>query len=108
MHAELAAEEITLVFRHFPVVSKHPRSEVLARAAEAVALQGKFWEFHDSLFEDQGRLDLPHLWERCERLGIDVDRFEADRRSVAVGERVQRDFRSGIRAGVTNTPAVFR
>ena len=98
----------TVVFRHFPVVSKHPRSEVLARAAEAAALQGRFWEFHDSLYEDQGRLDDPHLWERCERLGIDLERFEADRRSDAVGERVQRDFRSGIRAGVTSTPAVFR
>ena len=98
----------TLVFRHFPVVSKHPRSKVLAHAAEAAALQGRFWEFHDSLYEDQGRLDPPHLWERCERLGLDLERFEVDRRSDAVARRVARDFRSGIRAGVTKTPAVFR
>ncbi len=107
LHAELADAAVTVVFRHFPVVSKHPRSEVLARAAEAATLQGRFWEFHDALFEDQGRLDPPHLWERCERLGLDVERFEADRRSSGVGERVQRDFRSGIRAGVTRTPALF-
>ena len=50
---------------------------------------------HDSLYADQGRLDDPHLWERCERLGLDLDRFEADRRSEAVAERVERDFRSG-------------
>ena len=106
LHAELTGA--TVVFRHFPVVSKHPRSKVLAQAAEAAALQGRFWDFHDSLYADQGRLDPPHLWERCERLGMDVERFEADRRSHAVEERVQRDFRSGIRAGVTNTPAVFR
>ena len=98
----------TLVFRHFPVVSKHPRSEVLARAAEAAALQGRFWDFHDSLYADQGRLDDPHLWERCERLGMDLERFDADRRSDSVGERVQRDFRSGIRAGVVSTPGIFR
>ena len=97
-----------MVFRHFPVVSKHPRSEVLARAAEAAALQGRFWEFHDSLYADQGRLDDPHLWERCERLGLDIVEFERARRSAPVGERVHRDFRSGIRAGVVNTPAVFR
>lgn len=108
VHAELAGEGVRLVFRHFPVVSKHPRSEVLARAAEAAALQGRFWEFHDSLFADQGRLDDPHLWGRCERLGIDLDRFEADRRTDAVADRVRRDFRSGIRAGVAATPAVFR
>jgi protein-disulfide isomerase len=95
------------VFRHFPVVSKHPRARVLAQAAEAAALQGRFWEMHDSLFEDQGRLDDPHLWARCEALGLDLDRFEVDRRSGAVAARVERDFRSGIRAGVATTPTLF-
>lgn len=95
------------VFRHFPVVSKHPRARVLAVAAEAAGRQGHFWEMHDSLFADQGRLDDPHLWERCERLGLDVDAFERDRRSEALAERVERDFRSGIRAGVVSTPTLF-
>jgi protein-disulfide isomerase len=89
------------------VVSKHPRARVLAVAAEAVALQGAFWDFHDSLYADQGRLDDPHLWERVRRLGLDLDRFERDRRGEAVEQRVQRDFSSGIRAGVTTTPTLF-
>ncbi len=95
------------VFRHFPVVSKHPRARVLAVAAEAAALQGAFWDMHDSLMADQGHLDDPHLWERCERLGLDVHRFESDRRSGALAARVDRDFRSGIRAGVASTPTLF-
>jgi protein-disulfide isomerase len=95
------------VFRHFPVVSKHPRARVLARAGEAAAIQNAFWPFHDSLFEDQGRIDDPHLWERCERLGLDLEAFEVDRRSPAVELRVDRDFQSGIRAGVTRTPHLF-
>ena len=98
------------MFRHFPVVSKHPRARVLAAAAEAVAFQGgddAFWEFHDSLYADQGRLDDPHLWARVERLGLDLDRFEADRRGDAAAARVDRDFRSGIRAGVMTTPTLF-
>ncbi|NLT06925.1 MAG: DsbA family protein [Solirubrobacterales bacterium] len=95
------------VFRHFPVVSKHPRARVLAHALEAAGLQGAFWEMHGSLYADQGHLDDPHLWERCERLGLDVARFEADRRSDAVAERVERDFRSGLRAGVMTTPTLF-
>ena len=98
---------VKLVFRHFPVVSKHPRARVLAAAAEAAALQGRFWEMHDSLFADQGHLDVPHLWKRAEELGLDVDRFELDRRSEAVEQRVERDFRSGIRAGVVTTPTLF-
>ena len=61
----------------------------------------------DSLYEDRGHVDDPHLWQRAERHGLDLDRFEADRRSAAVAGRVRRDFESGIRAGVTTTPAVF-
>jgi protein-disulfide isomerase len=99
--------DVTRVFRHFPVVSKHPRARVLAHAAEAAALQGAFWEMHDSLFGDQGRLDDPHLWARAEQLGLDLDRFEADRRSEAVAARVERDFRAGVRAGVVSTPTLF-
>ncbi len=62
---------------------------------------------HDSLFADQARLEDPHLWARAEQLGLDLDRFEADRRSEPVGERVQRDFRSGVRGGVVTTPTLF-
>jgi protein-disulfide isomerase len=99
---------VTLVFRHFPVVSKHPRSRRLAAAAEAAALQGRFWEMHDSLYGDQGHLDDPHLWQRAEALGLDLERFEADRRSETVAARVERDFRSGIAAGVMKTPTLFK
>jgi protein-disulfide isomerase len=106
-HLILKELPIQRVFRHFPVVSKHPRARVLAAAAEAAGLQGRFWEMHDSLLEDQGHLDDPHLWERARRFGLDLGRFEADRRSEAVAERVEGDFRSGIRAGVATTPTQF-
>jgi protein-disulfide isomerase len=106
-HLILKELPVTRVFRHFPVTSKHPRAKVLAAAAEAAALQGKFWEMHDSLLEDQGHLDDPHLWARAERLGLDVERFERDRRDPALAERIERDFRSGIRAGVATTPTQF-
>ena len=97
-----------LVFRHFPIASKHPRSPALHAAAEAAGRQERFFEMVDSLYADRGRVDDPHLWERVERLGIDLSRFEADRRSAEVEARVRRDFESGIRAGVTSTPGVFR
>ena len=98
---------VRVAFRHFPVRSSHPRAEAAAHAAEAAALQGAFWPFHDSLFADQGRLEDPHLWARAERLGLDVARFDADRRSDAVAARVREDFRGGIRAGVATTPTLF-
>jgi protein-disulfide isomerase len=98
---------VRVAFRHFPVRSSHPRAEAAAHAAEAAALQGAFWPFHDALFADQGRLEDPHLWARAERLGLDVARFDADRRSDAVAARVRGDFRGGIRAGVATTPTLF-
>jgi protein-disulfide isomerase len=105
----LRLEQVTcrLVFRHFPVRSSHPRAWPAACAAEAADRQGRFWEMHDLLFSDPGRLEDPHLWRRAERLGLDLDRFEADRRSEAVRDRVRGDFRSGVRAGVVTTPTVF-
>jgi protein-disulfide isomerase len=104
---EIAARPRRIVFRHFPVASKHPRSPALHAAAEAAAAQGRFFEMVDSLYADRGRVDDPHLWERVEQLELDLDRFEADRRSEAVAARVRHDFESGIRAGVTSTPALF-
>lgn len=95
-------------FRHFALKTGHPRAVALAHAAEAAALQGAFWTFHDSLFDDQGRIDDPHLWARCDRLGLDVDGFERDRRSDEVAERVATHRREGLRAGVTATPALLR
>ena len=62
---------------------------------------------HDALFADQGRLEDPHLWARATRLGLDVARFDADRRSDAVAARVRAQFRGGVRAGVPTTPTLF-
>jgi protein-disulfide isomerase len=105
--AELAARPARLAFRHFPLASKHPRAPALHAAAEAAGLQGQFFAMVDSLYAERGRVDDPHLWERAERLGLDLERFERDRRGDAVAARVRRDFESGIRAGVASTPAVY-
>jgi protein-disulfide isomerase len=96
-----------VVFRHFALRAKHERAVALAHAAEAVARQGAFWAFHDALYADQGRLDDPHLWERCRALGLDVDRFQVDRRDADVVEHVRGDVREALRAGATTTPALF-
>jgi protein-disulfide isomerase len=98
---------LRLCFRHFPMASKHARAPALHAAAEAAGLQGAFWEMCDSLYAERGRVDDPHLWERVERFGLDLDRFNTDRRSELVRARIERDFTSGIRAGVPGTPAAF-
>jgi protein-disulfide isomerase len=107
VEARLRHGSLRIAFRHFPVRSKHPRAWAAAAAAEAAAEQDRFWEMHDALFADVARLEDPHLWERASRLGLDVARFQADRRSDAVKERIEADFRDGIRAGVAATPTLF-
>ena len=106
-HERLREVPVRLVFRHFALKAKHARAVPLAHAAEAAARQGAFWPFADALYADQGRLDDPHVWARCERLGLDLERFEVDRRSAAVAERVQRDVREGLRAGAATTPTLW-
>jgi protein-disulfide isomerase len=107
LEVRLRALPLRMAFRHFPVRSSHPRAQAAAQAAEAAAAQGAFWAMHDSLFDDQGRLEDPHLWERAERLGLDLRRFDADRRSPEVAERVRAQFHGGVRAGVVTTPTAF-
>jgi protein-disulfide isomerase len=109
--AWLAIEPLALrlCVRHFPVASKRPRSPALHAAVEAAAAQrpDAFWEMVASIYADQGRQDDPHLWARAEALGLELGRFDADRRGELVAARVRADFESGIRAGVTGTPWAF-
>ena len=104
---ELAARPARMALRHFPLAGRRPRSPALHAAAEAAGLQGRFFEMVDAIYADRAHIDDPHLWERAERLELDLERFEADRRSDAVAGRLRRDFESGIRAGITGTPAIF-
>lgn len=112
LHARLqelrARVPLRVAYRHFPVRSAHPRAWAAACAAEAASLQGRFWEMHDAILADQGHMEDPHLWTTAERLGLDIARFDADRRGEEVAQRVQRDFIGGVRAGVVTTPTVFR
>jgi protein-disulfide isomerase len=108
LHARLRErDDVRVVFRHFALKAKHPRAVPLALAAEAAAAQGAFWGLHDALYADPGRTDDPHLWAHARALGLDLERFEEDRRAEAAAARVKRDVREGMRAGVTHTPTLF-
>jgi len=106
-HRLRALDGVRVAFRHLALRARHRRAVPLAEAVEAGARQGAFWALHDSLYADQGRLDDPHLWARCQELGLDLERFETDRRDPAVAERVSRDVREALRAGATATPTLW-
>jgi protein-disulfide isomerase len=105
--AKLRRTHLRVAFRHFPVRSSHPRAWAAACAAEAAGRQDRFWEMHDLLFSDQGRLEDPHLWERASSLGLDLARFDADRRDPEIKVRVERDFEAGVRGGIVTTPTLI-
>lgn len=100
-------DRLRFVFRHFPLIHKHPRAQQAAEAAEAADAQGDFWAMHDLLFEHQEDLEEEDLFAYAEALGLDAERFERDITGRRVVMRVGRDVESGRRNGVAGTPTFF-
>ena len=100
-------DQVRLVFRNFPLGEMHPHAEHAAEAAEAAGAQGKFWEMHDMLYENQDALDDENLAQYAEALGLDVTRFIREMSEHTHAARVREDFRSGVRSGVNGTPTFF-
>jgi protein-disulfide isomerase len=100
-------KKLRFVFRNFPLTQAHPYALIAAEAAEAAALQGKFWEMHDLLFEQQTFLEpeMIPLWAK--RIGLDLRKFENDIREGVVEDRIKEDRQSGIRSGVNGTPTFY-
>jgi protein-disulfide isomerase len=99
---------IRFAFRHFPLVEIHPHALAAAAAAEAAALQDRFWEMHDVLFHRQKSLEDDDLRRYADELRLDVERFDADRLSDEASRRVRRDVESGTASGeVQGTPTLF-
>ena len=98
---------LLFVFRHFPLANLHPHAEHAAEAAEAAAVQGRFWEMHDALFAEQEALEDSDLVQRAKTLRLDVARFVAELEGGVHVARVQQNFQSGVRSGVNGTPTFF-
>lgn len=98
---------LRFAFRHFPLTTVHEYAEGAAEAAEAAGAQGKFWQMHDTLFENQAALDFASLVGYAEELRLDVQRFSTELGHHADAPRVREDFISGIRSGVNGTPTFF-
>src|SRR5689334_13196146 len=99
---------VRFAFRHFPLTQIHPHAWAAATAAEAAALQGRFWDMHELLYHRQKALDDGDLRGYAAQLGLDVAAFDRDRASTAVADRIRRDVDSGLASGqVLGTPTLF-
>lgn len=99
--------DIRFVFRNFPLTKIHPNAFPAAVATEAAALQGKFWEMHDLVFEHQQVLNEEQFLIFAESIGLDKERFQKDLQQKILADKVEQDFESGIRSGVNRTPTFF-
>ncbi len=104
---ERLGDRICVVYRHFPIRSSHPRAQHAAEAAEAAGAQGKFWEMHDLLFENQGSLSDENLVDYARQVGLDEEQFRQDLNEGRFKEKVEQDFKSGVRSGVNGTPTFY-
>jgi Na+/H+ antiporter NhaA len=99
--------EVRYVWRHLPLRDVHPNAQKAAEAAEAAAVQGKFWEMHDLLFDHQDALAARDLPGYAASLGLDMDRFAADLKSHAGAARIDEDIDSADLSSVSGTPTFF-
>jgi protein-disulfide isomerase len=100
-------ERLRFVFRNFPITTSHPHAEQAAEAAETAAAQGRFWQMHDLLYENQRRLRDQDLREYADKLGLDLTRFDRELAEHVHADRVHEDFLSGVRSGVNGTPTFY-
>lgn len=101
------SSQLCFVFRHFPLLDIHPHAQHAAEAALSAAKQGKFWQMHDCLFQNQGALGNGYLVEYAVMLGLEVNQFLQDIAHDVHVERIQQDVDSGIKSGVSKTPTFF-
>ena len=99
--------ELHFVFRNFPLREIHPHAHMSAIAAEAAGKQGKFWEMHDMIFENQNKLNTNYLLSLAKDIGLDLAQFDKDSKSKEILNKIETDFESGIRSGVNGTPTFF-
>ena len=104
---ERLGDRLCFTFRNFPLVNSHPHAEHAAEAAEAAGAQGRFWEMHDLLYENQDALEDEYLARYAGTLGLDAERLTKEVLAGTHTARVREDFRSGARLGVNGTPSFF-
>jgi protein-disulfide isomerase len=100
-------DDVCVVFRNMPFSQAHPHAQLAAEAAEAAGAQGKFWEMHDALYENQPSLGQELIGYLARELELDIDRFNEELATHRFHDKVRRDFMGGARSGVNGTPTFF-
>jgi len=100
-------DQVRIVYRHFPLDSIHSNARKAAEASLCADEQGKFWEMHDAIFENQQALAVEQLKTTAAGLGLEAGLFDECLDSGRYEEQVEGDLQDGVKAGVQGTPAIF-
>ncbi len=100
-------DQVKLAFRDFPIQNIHPQAQQAAEAAHCASEQGKFWEYHDLLFENQDTIPTANFADHAKTIGLEVASFQACLDSQKYKTKVERNYADGVKAGVSGTPAFF-
>jgi protein-disulfide isomerase len=98
------SDRVTLVYKHLPLTSIHEQALPAAKASWAAQQQGKFWQYHDALFERQQQLDEAVYPEIAKTLGLDIAKFNRDRASQAAQTAIEKDLQLADQLGISGTP----
>src|SRR5262245_55624624 len=104
---ERFAGHVCLVFRHFPLEEVHPHALHAALAAEVAGAQGRFWEMHDLLFENQQHLKAHQVRAYAEKLELDMERYDSEMADELYLQRVREQIDGGKASGARATPTFF-
>ena len=100
-------ERLRFVYRNFPLTNVHPHAQRAAEAAEWAAGQNAFWQMHDGLYTNGGRLAESDILALAERLGLSSGSLRQAWTAHTFIARIKEDFHSGLRSGVAGTPTFF-
>ncbi len=106
------ASSLKVVFKHFPLTQIHQNALLAAKASEAASNQGKFWEMHDIMYDNQNEWSeslsaRDFIMNYAQKIGLDMNKFKTDLDSSAVADKIMADYKEGVALGVQGTPTFF-
>jgi len=99
-------DDVKIVFKHFPLPF-HQQAMQAALASMAAEKQGRFWEYHDALFQNQDRLSESSYMEIAKNLGLDLKQFSLDMMRPSIRSKIEEDISDAKKAGISGTPSIF-
>lgn len=112
--SEKYSNQLQLVFRNYPITTIHANAKAMAAAAESAGLQGKYWEMHNKIYDNQSSWSelnetdrTSYIINMAKDMSLDINKFKSDMASTSVNKKIDYDLALGKKANVQGTPTIF-